>query len=548
MIKTINGLHYRNLIDYGIRNLSLYCDKVNDLNVFPVPDGDTGTNMVRTLQNGFSAIDGLPGPLPDLSRKFAKAVVFGARGNSGVIVSQFFKGFSECLYEAEDADPRQFVRSLEAGVQCAYRSVAHPVEGTILTVLRESTEFVRGEVEKAGPSVPDINRIIDLFLERAKTSLENTPNLLPILKSAGVVDSGGAGIIYVFEGMKKYLNNETVAAPAKEQESTEFVDYTKFDRSSVFEFGYCTEFLLQCTDGAEPLDADAFRNEILSLGDSVVTVFEEDKVKVHVHTQTPEKVLAYGHRFGEFLSLKIENMSVQHSETAPTAEICGGPSETGFAVVAVTSDAAVRDLFLNMGADAVICGDKNSQPSTKDFLKAFEMTGAKEIFVFPNSKNSNLVALQAGGFYTGGSVTVFESKSVAECYAALSMMDFEAEDKTELAEEIRQIIANVYPVVISRASRDSNFGGTEISRDDFVAFTGADVLCAARERIAVAVRTVETVLRESDRDTVTLFAGKSVPQEELDSVSAYVEKHYPLTDLDIIATATDTFDLLLSFE
>lgn len=548
MINTINGRHYQNLIDYGIRNLMLYCDEVNDLNVFPVPDGDTGTNMIKTLQNGFNAINGLTEELPELSRKFSKAVVFGARGNSGVIVSQFFKGFSECFFEVEQADCSQIVSALQSGVSSAYRAVAHPVEGTILTVLREASDRVKKDLD-AG-KISNVNDLIALFLERARLSLENTPNLLPILKSAGVVDSGGAGILYVFSGMNKYLNNETIAAPVAEPDSTDYVDYSRFDRTSTFEYGYCTEFLLQLTEDAEDPnpEPEEFRKGILDLGESVVTVFEDDKVKVHVHTHTPEAVLTYAHRFGEFLTLKIENMSVQHSETNPSVEICGGNGCGDFAVVAVAHDPVIKDLFLNMGADVVISGDKNCQPSTKDFLKAFEITGAKEIFVFPNSKNSNLAALQAGGFYAGGNATVFDTKSVAECYAALSMMDFEAQNKAVLAEEIHGIIQNVYTVLITRASKDSVFNGVNIEKDDFLAFSGSELLGVAKERIAVAVRTLETVLRDSDRDTVTLFAGETVPREELDSISAYVEKHHPLTDLDVICTGSDTLDLLISFE
>ncbi len=548
MIYKIDGREYQNLLDYGIRNLVLYCDKVNELNVFPVPDGDTGTNMVRTLQNGYSAINGLTGELSELSQKFAKAVVFGARGNSGVIVSQFFKGFSECFYDRTHIDCSAFVSALEQGVQSAYGAVSHPVEGTILTVLRESTEFVRGEVEKQNSSVKNINDVVALFLERAKSSLENTPNLLPILKSAGVVDSGGAGIIYLFEGMEKYLNDQPVAAPMAEAEEASFVDYSRFDRSSTFEFGYCTEFLLQCLDSAESLDVVAFREELQRLGDSVVTVVEDDKVKAHVHTNRPEEVLAYAHRFGEFLTMKVENMSVQHSEIARTVEICSHGSCGEFAVVAVTQDEVLKNLFLDMGADVVLWGDKTCQPSTKDFLRAFETTGAKEIFVFPNSKNSNLAALQGGGMYSQGTVTVFETKSVAECYAALSMMDFDADDKPALADEIREIIRNVYTVLITRAAKETSFNGTPIGYGDFLALAGSDLLGVAKERIAVAVRAMETVLRESERDTVTLFAGRTVPREELDSVCAYVEKHYPMTDIDIISAESDSFDMLISFE
>lgn len=546
MIHTINGQHYRNLIDYGIRNLVLYCDKVNDLNVFPVPDGDTGTNMVKTLQNGFNAIAGSTGDLSELSKKFSKAIVFGARGNSGVIISQFFKGFSECFYDTEDASSEEFITALENGVKHAYRAVSRPVEGTVLTVLREATEFTKKQVEQS-TDPKNINQVISLFLEKAKHSLENTPNLLPILKSAGVVDSGGAGIIYVFEGMDKYLNDEDIV-PVTEGETAEFVDYSRFNPESEFPYGYCTEFLLQTTNAAKPFVADEFKREIESLGDSVVTVAEEDKVKVHVHTQTPEQVLAFAHQYGEFLSLKIENMSVQHSETANGVEIFHNGQQSPFAVVAVAHDETMRDLFLDMGADVVIFGSNNLQPTTNDFLRAFEKTEAKDIFVFPNSKNSNLAAVQASGFYADGEATVFDTKSVAECYAALSMMDFEATDRKVQAEEIHTIIENVCPVGIFRAAKDSVFEGEEISRNDFVAYTGSTLVGVGAERLAVSARAVEAVLAEGERDTVTIFAGKNVPEEELDAIAQYIEKRCPYTDLDRIRTQAETFELLLSFE
>ncbi len=546
MITAINGQHYQNLIDYGIRNLVLYCDKVNDLNVFPVPDGDTGTNMVKTLQNGFGAIAGRPGNLGDLSKKFAKAVVFGARGNSGVIISQFFKGFSECFYETEHADSTTFILALENGVKHAYRAVSHPVEGTVLTVLREATEHVKTQVESCR-TPKNINEVMALFLEKAKNSLENTPNLLPILKSAGVVDSGGAGIIYVFEGMVKYLNNEEIV-PSQEQQNTEFVDYTRFHRGSTFEYGYCTEFLLQLTDGAEPLKESTFKSALEEMGDSVVTVFEGDKIKTHIHTKTPEHVLTFAHRYGEFLSLKIENMSVQHSDTTPAVEIFHSGQSNGFAVVAVAQDETIKNLFLEMGADVVIAADNGIQPTTKDFVRAFEKTGAKQILVFPNSKNSNLAAMQASGFYADGEAIVFDTKSVAECYAALSMMDFEATDLAALEAKTRAIIDNVCTVGIFRAARDSIFNGSHICKNDFVAYTGSNVLGTGKERLAVTARAVEAILSEGERDTLTLFAGKDVPKEELDAISAYLEKRCPYTDLDRICTGYEGFELLLSFE
>ncbi len=550
MVSKLNGRHYQNLIDYALRNLTVYCDEINSLNVFPVPDGDTGTNMVSTLQNGFSAIRGAEGNLSDLSKKFAKAVVFGARGNSGVILSQFFKGFSESFFETDSADCAQVVSALEQGVSCAYRAVANPVEGTILTVMRESCEAVRATLDRDPSSLTSVNDIVTRFLEQARISLENTPNLLPILKSAGVVDSGGKGIIYVFEGMDKYLNGKTITAPVQEKASQEYVDYSAFHRQSVFEFGYCTEFLLQMTDRHRRLrNPEGFRQTLQSLGDSVVTVFEDDKVKVHVHTKTPERVLSYAHAYGEFLSLKIENMSVQHSEQSRGGvELCYNGQGGSFAVVAVAHDGKMRDLFLEMGADAVIFGDKNTQPSTKDFVKAFEKTGAETVFVFPNSKNSNLAAQQAAGFYTAGKAVVFETKSVAECYAALSMMDFEAEDKTALKEEILEIIGNVYSVSLSKAVKNSSFDGLTIVKDDFVAFHGSTLLSVGKERIDVAKAVLTRVLKEKELNTVTVFAGLNIPKEELEDTVRFSEEHFPFVEVDVIATENDAFDLLLSFE
>ena len=275
MIKQINGQQYYDLIDYGIRNLSLYKDRVNALNVFPVPDGDTGTNMLVTLQSGLGAVTAEKKELSEVSRSFARAVTFGARGNSGVIVSQFFKGLSENFYDSDIVDYSQFIEALENGVKCAYLAVPQPVEGTILTVVREAAEYVRGELEHG--NVHTINDVINIFLDRAKISLDNTTELLEVLKSAGVVDSGGAGIIYVFEGMEKYLKNEALPETAEDLPQ-ENPDYSRFHRGSSFELGYCTELLLQLLDGREPFDYDRFRQEIAQYGDSLVTVFENDKL------------------------------------------------------------------------------------------------------------------------------------------------------------------------------------------------------------------------------------------------------------------------------
>ena len=545
MITAINGSLFRNLIDYGIRNLILYRDKVNDLNVFPVPDGDTGTNMVKTLQNGFAVIAQEGDRLSELSKKFAKAVVFGARGNSGVIVSQFFKGFSECFYDVDQADCARFVSALERGVQCSYRAVSNPVEGTILTVLRESSEAMREHLQR-DPSV-SITESVSLLLERAKRSLDNTPNLLPILRSAGVVDSGGAGIVYVFEGMEKCLTNRPLDPPAKEEAPERQVDYAAFTPASEFRYGYCTEFLLQQTDGAKELDPPAFRRELEALGESVAVVFEEDKVKVHVHTKSPEQVLAFAHAYGEFLSLKIENMSVQHTN-AVGIDVVGGKTCGPFGVVAVSHDGVMKDRFLEMGADVVLAGNGELQPSAEDFIRAYGMTGASEILVFPNSKNSNLTALQAGGLCHGVNVTVFDTKTVAECYAALSMMDFEATDLAALKEEIDAVIGNVYPVAILRAGKESVFDGVSIRKGDPVALSGNTLLGTGADPVALALQVTEEILAQREPDTLTVFAGRTISTQGLTALTERVESLSPYTEPDLIQTESTAFELLLSFE
>lgn len=545
MITTINASRFRGLIDYGIRNLTLYRDKVNDLNVFPVPDGDTGTNMVKTLQNGFAAIAQEGDRLSEVSKRFAKAVVFGARGNSGVIVSQFFKGFSECFYDTDQADCALFVSALERGVQCAYHAVSNPVEGTILTVLRESAEAMREHLQQ-NPSV-SITEAISLLSERAKRSLDNTPNLLPILRSAGVVDSGGAGIVYVFEGMEKFLTHRPLDPPPREEAPEKQVDYTAFSRSSEFCYGYCTELLLQQTDGAKELEPSAFRGAMESLGESVAVVFEEDKVKVHVHTKAPEQVLAFAHAYGEFLSVKIENMSVQHTN-AVGIDVVGKTTDGPFGVVAVSHDGVMRERFLEMGADVVLAGNGDLQPSAEDFIRAYRMTGASEILVFPNSKNSNLTALQAGGLCHGVNVTVFDTKTVAECYAALSMMDFEATDLAALKEEIDAVIGNVFPVAILRAGKESVFDGISIRKGDPVALSGNTLLGTGSDPVALALQVTEEILTQREPDTLTVFAGASVSARELEALTERVEGISPYTELDLIQTESTAFELLLSFE
>ena len=516
----------------------LHCELVNDMNVFPVPDGDTGTNMVYTLQNGFSAVAGRSGELPELCSKFANAVVFGARGSSGVIISQFFKGVSERLAEKAEASCADVIAALIYGVELAYQAVSDPKEGTILTVLREATDSLH--------EVDTINDLISEFLRKAREALQNTPNLLPILKAAGVVDSGGAGIVYFFEGVEKYLNNEEIRVLKDPAVSVEEIDYSIFNAETRFEYGYCTELLIQLT--GDNFDLPLFKKELEQLGQEAMAILMGDKVKLHVHTHMPENVMAYCHRFGEFLTLKIENMSVQNANLQQTKIICNHEPGENFAIVAVAFDETMKERFLQMGVDVVLQVRPDAQPSTQDFLQAFQGAKAPQLIIFPNSANAYPAAAQACKLSGLEGPLLLDTKSVAECYAALSMIDFDAETAVQAARDSKQIIENMKVIGISRAIKDTVFEGNVICTGDFLAFEGKQLYAVSGDLTTLVQQVCEIVLAEKERDTITVFGGKAVSEQMLREIQGILEVRFMYTELDMIPTQCDTFELLLSFE
>lgn len=550
MIHKINGRQYRELIDYGIRNLSIQKDYVNDLNVFPVPDGDTGTNMVLTLRNGYAAIADAELSLAEAAGKFSKAVVYGARGNSGVIVSQFFKGLSEQLLTLKDAGVHQLSEALTQGVKCAYRAVANPVEGTMLTVMREAAEVTVVQIQDG--RIQSIDALIDCMLTQAEDSLARTPELLPVLASAGVVDSGGAGFVLVLQGMKKYLAGEPLSSVQVSDSKTEMIDYSRFSRTDTFPLGYCTELLLQLTDHKQAPDPAELEANLQALGDSLVLAFEGDKIKVHVHTHTPEQVLSLCHRFGEFLSLKIENMSVQHSEQQNKKPrqpyITYEDKDLPISVVTVAHDRSMRDRFLEMGADVVINCDQSCPPSTQDFLEVFDRIHTDAILVFPNSKNTALAAEQAKTLYKKSKVIVFHTTSDAACYAALPMINFDEEDPDGLAEQINRTLDDALAVSVVMAQKTTCIGGIQVQAGDYVAVSGSDVLAAHPSRRQAAMMAANRVMETRPFDVLTVFTGAALSEEVSDAVGQHLSEHYPYTEVSFIETENDFYSLVLYFE
>ncbi len=548
MIYNINGLHFYNLLDYGIRSLAVYKDKVNALNVFPVPDGDTGTNMLLTLQNGFAAIEGSDIPLGEMAKTFARAVIFGARGNSGVIVSQFFRGLSESFYEKASADFCELVSALENGVACAYESVSNPVEGTILTVIREAIEHVRAELDDY--RLDSVNEVISEFLKKAKATLNNTPNMLAVLKSANVVDSGGAGIIYVFEGMRRYLEGESL--PVFEYQTPEHKaehDYSGFNKNSVFEYGYCTELLIQLTFRADSFSLQDFRNELSELGDSIVISPQGDKVKLHIHSHTPEAIMKHCHTYGEFLTVKIENMSVQHKESfSPNITVSENES-TNFSLITVAHNSDMERFFLEMGADVVINGSHGYQPTASDFVNAFEAAKTKKAIVFANDKNTVLTVRQASSVCEGIDVRIIKTKTDSECYALLPLVDFEIDDIDELAKTLNSALSDIDTIIITRATKNADFEEHNVKNGDFIAMMSDRKILANGNSLAYVVGSaLKKSFSKREREIITVFADKSVPQNIKEAIIAYVDNHSPLTEVDVIDVNDDFYNLILTLE
>lgn len=549
MFEQLDGKLYKQLISYGIRNLKIHEEIVNDLNVFPVPDGDTGTNMTMTLTNGFNAIRDAEGELSELAKRFAYEVAFGARGNSGVISSQFFKGFSETFTNTRVADVEMFISALNRGVSEAYKSVSRPTEGTILTVVREATEHVNVLNQKE--KLPSVLAVIDAFLDRARVSLENTPELLPVLKNAGVVDSGGAGILYFFKGMKKYMMNENleemedITTSAK---GCEDIDYSIFNKNSKFEYGYCTELLIQLLEGKLEFDYEQFKMQVEKLGDSVATVFADDKVKVHVHTEHLDEVLKYCHQFGEFLALKIENMSVQHEGTKKEISTETEEEHRFFAVVATASDSLLEKNFKEMGVTITIPGGQSCNPSVQEFVSAFERANADHIIVFPNNKNVILTANQAKKLYDKSNIIVINSKSMAECYSALGLIDFDSKDVESVVETIEESIRNIEIVSVTKAVRNAKYDNLKITVEDFVAIDDNEILGLGKSVTEVVFPIIDDCLTKQNKDVVTLFAGKGMSEEEIAQLTSYINDKYLYTDCGVVKTDNEIYYLTLAFE
>ena len=529
--KYLDGELFANMVRGGAAQLRSNADVVNNLNVFPVPDGDTGDNMSMTIEGGVAALEGMhTDNLADVTQKLSQGMLLGARGNSGVILSQFFAGMTRGFAKHEKANAYVVGTAMQEGVKQAYASVITPTEGTILTVAREAVEF-------AVNNLTETSTITSLFSDLIKemyNSLQRTPDLLAALKEAGVIDSGGAGLFYIMQGFYKILIGEEIdmselPAPAK----VPAADFSSFGPDSEMTYGYCTELLLQLQNSK--VDAEAFDEKVIveflqTIGDSIVAFKTGTIVKLHVHTMTPEKVLEFCRQFGEFLTMKIENMSVQHSSTMEeTDKKAEEPAERPLkdhACVAVASGDGIEELFRQLGVDEVVPGGQTNNPSAQDFLSAFEKAHAKNIYVFPNNGNIIMAAKQAAQIYTEGTVHVIESKDIGQGYAAISTLNYEADDPEQIAAMLTEAMGMVTTGFISTSIRNADLGGVHIECGDYIGFVGKEMKVARKDKVTAAKELLEK-MGIADSYIITTFVGSEANADEIAEIEAWVGETYP---------------------
>lgn len=549
-ILTVGGQELAKMLAAGAALLSANMDIVNDLNVFPIPDGDTGTNMKMTLDGGARAASRGGESISAVADAVADGMLYAARGNSGVILSQFFAGIARGLAGCERASAADLARALAEGVQSAYRSVRVPTEGTMLTVIREAADEAAGDT---------VDSYLSSYIAAMHRSLDRTPELLPVLREAGVVDSGGAGLIYIFEGMLRALGGEVIEAVATAAPAAPEMDFDAFGTDTAMELGYCTELLLRLQTAK--CDPETFSVEPLvayleGIGNSIVATKSGTVVKIHVHTLTPGAVLDYAQRFGEFLTVKIENMQLQHSNTtvenryeaAHTDRAESAPQELKRnAFITVATGEGLTEAFRSIGADYVISGGQTMNPSAEDFLSAVGALYAENIFILPNNSNILLTAEQAAALVQGTRMIVVPTRTIAEGYAALSMLDDPDGDPDEILAGLTEVAAAVATGEVTTAVRDCELSGVRAHKGDHIGIAGKQLLSADPDRLTATERLLDR-MDMTDKAVLLVIFGQGVPEEELEALRLYARKTYPELEWYALDGGQDVYSYILALE
>lgn len=519
----ITGLMFRDGIISASNNINSNREAVDALNIFPVPDGDTGTNMSMTISAAAKEVEQMPddSTIADVSKRCASALLRGARGNSGVILSLIFRGFSKAFKDLDSADSKAVAAAFRAGTDAAYKAVMKPTEGTILTVIRKAAE--------AAEDIADIEdnplEVCNAALQAAKVALQETPELLPVLKKAGVVDAGGQGLVLIFEGIKSVFGKNIILS--KTEGETEKSATAIKESDEEIKYGYCSEFLIAKEENSKEKDPEKLRSYLELIGDCVVVVDDNDIIKVHVHSNCPGTVIQTALKYGQLYNIKIDNMRRQHEEnkTEVKSEPKTAKPENDFGFVAVCAGDGLTQLFKDLGADTVVSGGQTMNPSTDDILHAVMSTPAKTVFVLPNNKNIIMAAQQAIPLAEDRKIVVIETKTVPQGISAMLAFDETCSEEENL-ETISETIKATKTGMVTFAARDSEVNGTPIKQGQIMGITEGSIEYVGDDKEQIAFETASKMFEPGVSNIVTLYYGEGTTEDEATQVEELLKEKY----------------------
>ena len=549
-MEKINGLVLAEMIDLGSKNLAKNAEKINSLNVFPVPDGDTGTNMNLSMSSGAKeTAANVVENIGELGKSFSKGLLMGARGNSGVILSQLFRGMSQYIADKKEIDAKEFAEAIQNGVSIAYKAIIKPVEGTILTVAREAAEAGL----KAAKNTDSVVEVMEAIYAESQASLKRTPDLLPILKEVGVVDSGGQGLVCVYQGFVAALKGEKIEG--LESVETNVVDMQFEDNHDMdfmspedIVYGFCTEFTVRLDKEKKEFDEDKFRADMSKFGDSLLVISDSEYVKIHVHTETPGEVFNYGQQYGELIKIKSDNMREQHREVLRKQEVKQATSPKELkeqAMISISMGAGLSKVLTSMGVDYIVEGGQTMNPSTEDIMKAIKEVNAKNIFIFPNNKNIQLAAKQAAEL-AEENVFVIESKTAPQGLAAVMVFNPQAVPEENFA-NMQEVLSTVSTLEVTHAVRDTNIEGVEIKKDEFMGIRNGKIVVSNLSLNTVLEELLEKSIDE-DTEIVTLYLGEESTEEYTDFLEQLIEEKYPNVEVELIESGQPVYPYIIGVE
>lgn len=550
-MNTIDGIIFKDMILSGADNLRQNADYVDSLNVFPVPDGDTGTNMNLSMTSGAMEVEDKEiEHVGEMGKHFSKGLLMGARGNSGVILSQLFRGFSKAIENEENVDAKIFVNALDQGVKTAYKAVMKPVEGTILTVAKDSSE----KAVEASENTDSLIEVMEAVVGEAKVSLERTPDLLPVLKEVGVVDSGGQGLLYVYEGFLAALKGEKVEVSKDAVDTDTFVnDHHEFDDFMTvedIEYGFCTEFMVRFEDGKRSFNEEDFRNEMSEFGDSLLVISDDEIVKVHVHTETPGEAMTYGSSYGELIKMKIENMREQFRDIQSKKQRKGTEENKerqsyDTAIITVSSGDGIKTLFESVGVTHVINGGQTMNPSTEDILNTIKDDDVKQVIILPNNKNIIMAAEQAQQMLDIPAV-VIPTVSIPEGLSSMLMFSPDA-TLDDNKKSMNAALEHVKTGQVTYAVRDTSIDGLKIKKDQHMGINNGKISLASDSKSETLESLIVNML-DDESEIVTIIIGDEGSQDEAGPIIEKLKDTYDEVEFEVHDGQQPVYSYLVSVE